>query len=67
MGECSSAKEVVIAAQESIERLETSLDEDDEDENDASDKRLPLPSQLITLIGLYASGWTPVRFWMNLY
>lgn len=48
MGKYSVSKEVVMAVQEAIERMESSLEEND-------DGSLSLPSQLITLVELYAS------------
>jgi hypothetical protein len=53
MGECSPPKEVVIAVQEAIEHMQSSLNEDDV--NYAQNHSSSLPSQLITLVGLYAS------------
>jgi hypothetical protein len=54
VGECGNAKEVIIAAQEAVERIssiasssDTAKDDDDDDD---------LPSQLIRLIDLYSSG-----------
>jgi hypothetical protein len=54
MGEWSASKEVVIAVQEAIERMESSFDEDDVD--DKIKLCRSLPSQLITLVELYASS-----------
>jgi hypothetical protein len=54
MGECSPSKEVVIAVQEAIERVESSLNDDDVND-DEQNHLSSLPSQLITLVGLYAS------------
>jgi hypothetical protein len=48
MGKHSASKEVVMAVQEAIERVESSVEE--EEEGSPS-----LPSQLITLVELYAS------------
>ena len=50
VGECSSSKELVIAVQEAIERVESSLDGDDVDEETTLARTLP--SQLITLVEL---------------
>ncbi|KAJ6590716.1 hypothetical protein DFH09DRAFT_1140109 [Mycena vulgaris] len=57
IGECGSSKEIVIAVQEILERVENPLsldmDEEDEKEDDASES----PSdQLISLILLYSSA-----------
>ncbi|KAF5383056.1 hypothetical protein D9615_004947 [Tricholomella constricta] len=54
MGECSSAKEVVIAIQEAMERLESALEGDDE--NDELDTQtLSCSTQLTILVELYAA------------
>lgn len=53
MGECSAPKEVIIAVQEAIEHVESSLDQDDIDEEKNLSRSLP--NQIITLVGLYAS------------
>jgi hypothetical protein len=54
IGKYSSSKEVVMAVQEAVERLETCLNEDDEDEKSDA-KILSLPLQLIIVVELYAS------------
>lgn len=54
MGECSAPKEVIIAVQEAIEHVESSLDQDDIDEEKNLSRSLP--NQIITLVGLYASS-----------
>lgn len=60
MSECSSAKEVLIAAQEAVERVESSLsfESDDQDDTEVEDQHenLPLPSQLVILVAMYASS-----------
>jgi hypothetical protein len=48
--ECSSSKEVIIAVQEAIERVESSLDEEDAAEEPKLSRTLP--SQLTILVGL---------------
>lgn len=49
--ECCSAKEAIIAIQESVEHIRSRLsDENDEEDEDASVRRL------ITLTALYSSG-----------
>lgn len=52
MGECGSAKEVVIAVQEVLERIERSIDMDEDEEANTTSP----PEQLISLIHLYNSG-----------
>ncbi|KAF8872735.1 hypothetical protein BD779DRAFT_1679562 [Infundibulicybe gibba] len=52
IGECCSAKEVVMAVQETIERLGSATDSEDDDEAVA----LPLSSQLATCVELYTSS-----------
>lgn len=55
IGDYSSAKEVIIAVQESVERIETSLSaESDEDEEQKEERSLV--DQLDILISLYSSG-----------
>ncbi|KAF7984425.1 hypothetical protein HWV62_14488 [Athelia sp. TMB] len=55
-GECSSAKEVVVAVQESIERITAVIQDDAEEiELDKADQRSPA-GQLGVLISLYASS-----------
>lgn len=56
MGQCSSAKEVIIAVQESMEHLGVLFQADDEDDEGLDAKSHPLPSQLLSLIELYTSG-----------
>ncbi|KAF7328900.1 hypothetical protein MVEN_02519700 [Mycena venus] len=54
VGECASAKEVVIAVQEILERLESALNEEEDDTEDSISED---PSeQLISLIRLYNSA-----------
>ncbi|KAF8147764.1 hypothetical protein K438DRAFT_1910519 [Mycena galopus ATCC 62051] len=54
IGECGNAKEVMIAVQEILERVESALNEEDDDTEDSSTES---PSdQLISLIHLYTSG-----------
>lgn len=56
LGECSPAKEVVMAAQEVVERIQGSLETED-NEDDVEDQRgTSTPSQLLTIVQLYASG-----------
>ena len=55
-GECCSAKEAIIAIQESVERVRSRLlDENDEDERQDSEDLLSHTAQLITLTSLYSS------------
>ncbi|KAJ7727745.1 hypothetical protein B0H16DRAFT_249781 [Mycena metata] len=57
IGECGSAKEVVIAVQESLERVDSALNlemEEEEEHDDAS--RASPTDQLISLISLYKSA-----------
>ncbi|TFK41716.1 hypothetical protein BDQ12DRAFT_678392 [Crucibulum laeve] len=62
IGQCGSPKEVVMAVQEAVERLEESLraddadDEDNEARKDGKKKTLSLPGQLGQLVELYASA-----------
>ena len=59
VGECGSAKEVVMTVQEAAERLEHSLEQEEEDESDeegSQPKSTSLIDQLLILIDLYASG-----------
>ena len=60
IGECGSAKEVVMTVQEAAERLEHSLEQEQEDESDEKKGNQPqstsLIDQLLILIDLYASG-----------
>jgi len=60
IGECCSAKEVVIAVQEAVERLEVSLNSDDdkfeEVEQKVPQQAAPSPvARLCILTGLYAA------------
>ena len=56
LGACAPAKEVIIAVQEGMERLERAYaDESDEEDDDDETKTLSVPAQLNVLIGLYAS------------
>lgn len=55
LGECCSAKEVVIAVQEALERLEISFEAEENSEEDDPDYR-SLNEQLLQLIRLYESG-----------
>lgn len=58
IGECSSAKEVLIAVQEILERVDTTLSlemEEEEEEHDDASRASPT-DQLISLISLYNSG-----------
>lgn len=61
IGKCCSAKEVVIAVQECVERLQNKLAADDsgsdesQEEDDFNDNVLSPAAQLDTLISLYAS------------
>ncbi|KAF8067892.1 hypothetical protein FPV67DRAFT_1163310 [Lyophyllum atratum] len=56
VGECGSAKEVVMAVQEAVERLASVCEGDDEDEDDAGDgSTLSYPSQLTILVELYSA------------
>ena len=50
VGECCPSKEVVIAVQEAIEHVESSLNEEDTEEERKLSRTLP--NQLITLVGL---------------
>jgi hypothetical protein len=53
IGECGNAKEVVIAVQEALERVDSALNEEDDPDDNNSES----PSdQLISLIHLYNSG-----------
>jgi hypothetical protein len=53
LGECSSPKEVVIAVQESIERISITLSSEQEE----TDRELVKPhTQLLRLVSLYGSG-----------
>ncbi|KAF9459714.1 hypothetical protein BDZ94DRAFT_990885 [Collybia nuda] len=56
MGECSSAKEVIIAVQESMEHIRASVQLEDEEDEGPNMKELSFPSQLNILIGLYTSA-----------
>ncbi|KDR72651.1 hypothetical protein GALMADRAFT_252818 [Galerina marginata CBS 339.88] len=68
IGECSSAKEVVIAVQEAAERLEHSLEADEEGDGEPEEqakeaeeppektKRISISNQLIALMDIYASA-----------
>lgn len=66
ISECGSAKEVVMAVQEAVERLEHSLENDGEESDadgkgdlqESSNKQLPSSplDQLILLIEIYAAG-----------
>lgn len=55
MGECGSAKEVVLAAQEYLERLDAVLSSDMGEEIFPEENLTPA-SQLVTLVSLYSSG-----------
>ncbi|GLB39205.1 putative uncharacterised protein family, YAP/Alf4/glomulin [Lyophyllum shimeji] len=56
MGECSSAKEVVMAIQEAIERMRAAYEGEDEDEVGRGDQwTLSYPSQLTILVELYSA------------
>lgn len=57
MGECSPPKEVLIAVQEAIERLESAYEDEDGDEDDGKDASVP--DELVTLIELYSSCASP--------
>jgi hypothetical protein len=50
-----SAKEVIIAAQEAIERLRADLSESEE-ESDGESEGVPLAVQLIRLLSLFAKS-----------
>lgn len=52
-GECSSAKEVVVAVQEAIERVEAGMSQDSDEDEPAKDERSSLANQLDVLISLY--------------
>ncbi|KII84620.1 hypothetical protein PLICRDRAFT_354784 [Plicaturopsis crispa FD-325 SS-3] len=58
MGECSNAREVMLAVQEAVERLESQLSSElDEDaENEADNTAVSPPEQLIRLVLLYAAS-----------
>ncbi|KAJ7302364.1 hypothetical protein DFH08DRAFT_905432 [Mycena albidolilacea] len=54
IGECGNAKEVVIAVQEALERVDSALNEEEDDPDDSNSES---PSdQLISLIHLYNSA-----------
>jgi len=57
VGECGNAKEVVIATQEAIERIESILDSEDDDLEASGTQS----SQLIMLIDLYSSCTAGLR------
>ena len=67
VGECGSAKEVVMTVQEAAERLEHSLEQEEEDESDEKEGNRPkstsLIDQLLILIDLYASGESDHNLW----
>lgn len=61
MGECSSAKEVIIAVQEETEKIINRLEEGEDDgweDGDGSEKsdEIGLVERFIELIGLYRAG-----------
>ena len=53
IGECGPAKEIVMTVQEAVERLEHSLEREEEEEEPESTSPI---DQLLILIDLYASG-----------
>jgi hypothetical protein len=55
MGECGSAKEIVLAVQECLERLDFVLRSDADEETSPKENLTP-SDQLISLISLYSSG-----------
>jgi hypothetical protein len=55
MGECGNAKEIVLAIQECLERLDFML-RSDADTETSPKEHLPPSEQLVTLISLYSSG-----------
>lgn len=54
-GECSSAKEVVVAVQESVERVEAMLSAGSDEDDAETDARRSPASQLDVLISLYTA------------
>ncbi|RXW19388.1 hypothetical protein EST38_g6457 [Candolleomyces aberdarensis] len=56
IGECSSAKEALIAAQEYLERLTRDFQRDSNDEDDEEQEKRPRVDALVTTIDLYTSG-----------
>ena len=55
LGESCPAKEVIIAVQEAIERLVSVYDTGEDKFEVESNETLSVPTQLATLVGLYAS------------
>ncbi|KZP23532.1 hypothetical protein FIBSPDRAFT_1042955 [Athelia psychrophila] len=55
-GECSSAKEVVVAVQESVERVEAMLSAGSDEDDAETDARRSPASQLDVLISLYTAS-----------
>lgn len=69
ISECGSAKEVVMAVQEAVERVEHALENNDEEESEAQGKESlnkhipPSPlDQLIILIDIYAASELSFQF-----
>lgn len=60
IGECGSAKEVVMTVQEAAERLEHSLEREEDEDEDEKEGNHPKSTshidQFLILIDLYASG-----------
>jgi hypothetical protein len=66
VAECTSAKEVIIAAQEALEQLNMTLDNyDSEAEDEESQTSLDPTARLIRLLYVYAAGSSPLGLMMS--
>lgn len=57
--ECCSAKEAIIAIQESVEHIRSRLSDENDEEDEEAEVRLSPTDRLITLTALYSSGTAP--------